>query len=861
MFRSSLVPPVVLALALAGCNTAPEGGSIAVLPEAPTTEDHLTLEIVQPAVDPNGSDTVGYDIAWYRDGTLVPELTTLREVNSSLTAKGQVWSVEVTPTDGKDPGAVLKAAATVVNAAAKVTSVTLSPTSPAEGDTVLATVEGKDADGDAIEYAYAWFVGGNVVTETSAEISSDYFDKGDAIYVEVTPSDGDDTGATVASSPVTAVNTPPQATSAVIAPADGATESSTLSCEGRGWTDIDGDTEAYDFSWAVNGSAAGTDETLTGDAFSRGDKVTCTATPNDGDSTGAPQTSGEVIIGNSPPTLATVTLSTSSPVHGDTITAALGTATDIDGDEVTFTYAWFVGEIEVSEAESLTSEYWSKGDNIYLRVTPRDDADAGDSVKSDTAVAANTAPVISSIALSGPITAESSSITATPTASDVDGDPLTYSATWYVDGKAMTTTSTTYSATFKKGSDIYVDVKADDGDDSVTLRSPTISVQNTPPGSPTISMKNSSPAETADILCVVDKAAVDIDGDPLTYRFKWKKGGADWTGSVSTTTLTGDTIASSNTSGGQVWACLVEAHDGTEFGVAATTTATVKSPWDGKVTFSNCGTTGYIGPTQSTCDTAYASTNLKGLVTVSSGTQAFTIPADGSYRVEVWGAQGGKCGGRGCGGKGARMRGDFSLKKGDVLQIIVGQEGSYKGFGSGGGGGSFVVKKSGSTQLVIAGGGGGAGHTGTVGYNGTTASCGLAGGYSSAGAGGCTGKGGVASSSYGGTYNNSGGGGGFSTDGVGDGTKTNPGKAFLSGGAGGKDSGGFGGGGGGEVHAWDCGNGNGGGSGGGGYSGGGGGGGSCNGPGGGGGSYNGGSSQSNSTGVKSGQGSITIDRL
>ena len=54
------------------------------------------------------------------------------------------------------------------------------------------------------------------------------------------------------------------------------------------------------------------------------------------------------------------------------------------------------------------------------------------------------------------------------------------------------------------------------------------------------------------------------------------------------------------------------------------------------------------------------------------------------------------------------MIGTFRLNKGEVIQILIGQEGGinkmYKS--SGGGGGTFVVRGA-NTPLIIAGGGGG----------------------------------------------------------------------------------------------------------------------------------------------------------
>ena len=54
------------------------------------------------------------------------------------------------------------------------------------------------------------------------------------------------------------------------------------------------------------------------------------------------------------------------------------------------------------------------------------------------------------------------------------------------------------------------------------------------------------------------------------------------------------------------------------------------------------------------------------------------------------------------------MIGTFRLNKGEVIQVLVGQEGGInKGsYSSGGGGGTFVVRGA-NTPLIIAGGGGG----------------------------------------------------------------------------------------------------------------------------------------------------------
>src|SRR5690606_19413566 len=128
----------------------------------------------------------------------------------------------------------------------------------------------------------------------------------------------------------------------------------------------------------------------------------------------------------------------------------------------------------------------------------------------------------------------------------------------------------------------------------------------------------------------------------------------------------------------------------------------------GMRTFTTCGQSGALGPSQAQCDTAYAGTLLAGEVTVTGGIQHWTVPATATYRIEVWGAQGANGNTSLAGGRGARMRGDFALTAGTTLAILVGQQGTQNAQSGGGGGGTFVVNAGTGTPLIIAGGGGGA---------------------------------------------------------------------------------------------------------------------------------------------------------
>jgi len=276
-------------------------------------------------------------------------------------------------------------------------------------------------------------------------------------------------------------------------------------------------------------------------------------------------------------------------------------------------------------------------------------------------------------------------------------------------------------------------------------------------------------------------------------------------------------------------------------------------------TFTSGGISGRTGP-----DLASARTGLTGTGTdawktntayfnTSSGIQLWTVPVDGTYQIEIWGAQGG--GYSSGGGFGARMRGDFVLTGGQVIKILVGQTG---GPAYGGGGGMTAVATNTNTPLIVAGGGNTTSPYSSVLSHAVTTTSGVA--STDGTAGGTNGSGGVGGGALAG-------GAGFIGNG---GTSTcayqtaplsfiNGGTGGLAGSGGTNTIGGFGGG---AATDFNC---QGASGGGGGYSGGGGGS-SSSFTGGAGGSYNIGTNQSNSNGntgtaTLTGNGKVIITKL
>lgn len=200
--------------------------------------------------------------------------------------------------------------------------------------------------------------------------------------------------------------------------------------------------------------------------------------------------------------------------------------------------------------------------------------------------------------------------------------------------------------------------------------------------------------------------------------------------------------------------------------------------------FTTCGQTGRVGPTSAQILAGY-STPWHGQYLqrgAFDGYQDWTVPVSGIYRFDVRGASGHEGTGTGVAGRGAQLRGELSLTKGEIITIAVGQRGTAPSTGTvfgGSGGGTFVVRKVSNEPLIIAGGGSADANTRT-GINATTTTDAArspgTGTLGSGGPGGSNGSGGLATNG-----SRSAGGGGFSTRGNDSAVGEKGGGSFLDG--------------------------------------------------------------------------------
>ena len=183
---------------------------------------------------------------------------------------------------------------------------------------------------------------------------------------------------------------------------------------------------SFRYQWYADGAAlAGqTHPTLAPGLLHRGQMVSVEIVPADGAQTGKAYRTAAVVVGNTPPSTASVIL-TPQPVRPGQRIEAQVEAVDPDHDRVDLTYKWFRNQTVIKEGEEsfLETTGLSSHDQIVVEVTAHDPSASGNSLRSDPLMLGNADPqIVSAPPTSGAQDRYEYSVRAV----DPDGDPLTY---------------------------------------------------------------------------------------------------------------------------------------------------------------------------------------------------------------------------------------------------------------------------------------------------------------------------------------------------------------------------------------------------------------------------------------------------
>lgn len=472
-------------------NTAPNITYVNILPST-TAYTNTDLSANVSGNDFEG-DTLTYQYLWYENDVLIGGETN-STLSSSNFVKGDIIILSSRVFDGTDYSNYLNSTSkTIANSIPTASVVDITPNFPTTTDLLVGSYTFTDLDSDTDSSTFKWFKNGVVVAgQTTSNLSSSNFVKGDVIIFQVTPNDGVVAGTSVNSSSVTILNTVPTATNLNITPTTAYTYDNLLGSYTFVDPDNDGDESTY--AWYKNDIliAGQTGTTLLSSNFVKGDSIIFQIRPFDGSVFGSRINSSAIIINNSIPTISYIELSPSSPTSSDNITLNY-TYYDYDNDNNQSTVTWLVNDIIVAyNITILTSGNFTDSDNVSVQITPYDGTAYG-IMQSANVQIGNTAPVVSNISIVQTTAYTNTTLTGTYDYYDADLDPDNSQFVWLKNGFVISGQNTTSlsGTNFVKGDNITFRVIAYDGKSTGnTITSSPITIQNTAPVVSNINITN-----------------------------------------------------------------------------------------------------------------------------------------------------------------------------------------------------------------------------------------------------------------------------------------------------------------------------------------------------------------------------------
>ena len=433
------------------------------------------------------SDTVEFKIRWYSrveggsfeeldnaEPSLIPS-EALMGGNEKRLWKGDDIQCRITPFDGFANGLEgVSSIGTIKNSIPTISTVQLLPEQPRITDSLNCFVgdllDDDPEDQDTLVGEVRWLVNGDVrgtdpVLPGTSHIRAAAVlgaEKGDEVQCEVVVEDGDG-GQGIGLSPTRPmINAVPEANGIqIVAQPAPPTAASDLSCSFDSVEDPDGDLVSTIVFWIVNnhdvldGGAKITGNPLSSPFFEKGDSVRCGLLMDDGNEFVAAIQDSEVVIGNSPPVLAGVSLVPSEPTR-QSVMKCLGEGfSDLDASDQPEVWSypdpsdtgspgylveWFAdGELveEATAAAWLPSAY-PPGTDIQCSIRAFDGLDYSSSILSAPRTLGNTPPLINEVVLTPEIGHVNSTYECLPSgAMDPDGDGVELVYTWTLNGTTV----------------------------------------------------------------------------------------------------------------------------------------------------------------------------------------------------------------------------------------------------------------------------------------------------------------------------------------------------------------------------------------------------------------------------------------
>jgi len=561
-------------------NNPPTASNVYYIPSDPTKATGLGVSYTYD--DADGDSEQGTTIRWYRDGLRVSQIDDQTDVPNSWIARGQSWRVEVTPSDGDDQGDTVSLnPVTIGNTIPIARNLAVSPNAPLDTDDLTLDWEYYDLDGnpqDSQQTTIHWFLDGSRVTELDGEqsVSSIMIRSDDEWEVAITPHDGTDFGDTITSGKIIIGSSNNQPTvNGYVNPPGNAVTSDALQLSYSSF-DSDGDIiQDVEIRWYRDGvrvSAFNDEQTVDPSFTSKGETWYSKVRVFDGLVWSEWFETSSVLIGNTPPVVTSITMLPEGQLTTSTDLSVVWEQTDIDGDQESGSQIrWWVDGEWVRDYDDMTTipasltvrdQHWS------VQVLPGDGESLGSSMKTTSKSIDNAAPSSPEVSLEnvpiGALSAQPDSLSdmiAVAISYDPDGEPVSYTYTWYRNGfhvPELDGQSTVDQSRLEPGATWGVEVTASDpwGMESTSFTETLIA--NVPP---IASWESETSPPTPGAMATFD-ASSSSDPDGTISSYIWLINGVGLTGesvdvllpsgthSVSLTVI--DDLGMSNTISNQV---------------------------------------------------------------------------------------------------------------------------------------------------------------------------------------------------------------------------------------------------------------------------------------------------------------------
>lgn len=331
------------------------------------------------------------------------------------------------------------------NTTPELNAVNITPF-PALSDSFLTCIPlVSDADGDSLSIDYSWSnlsTGLSLGSNSTVQLSASTVLPGHQLECAVFVDDGN--GGVVQGTGLTTIeNSEPVLSNVSISPS-APQVGDIVSCHLQA-SDIDDDVLSVSYSWTNVGTGdilgSADSVSLTQGTITRGDVLRCTVEVSD-QYGGVVNDYVQETIANSVPQIDSLNV-LPSLVYANTDAEAIAVASDGDGDAIDLVFAWSVNGsvVQQTDLSILDAGFYTRGDVLSVEVTPSDPVGVGMSLSYGPFTVQNsppTAPVVFIDPQEPIVEFDDLQCVVDEDSEDADGDSVSYSIVWTLDGVLYT---------------------------------------------------------------------------------------------------------------------------------------------------------------------------------------------------------------------------------------------------------------------------------------------------------------------------------------------------------------------------------------------------------------------------------------